>query len=502
MLSSIPSLSEFSEIYTQGKAQLLWQAEVNDLDSPVAMAMKLMANNEPCFLLESVHGGETRGRYSIIGLKPDLVWRCSGHAAEINYTGSFADEDFAPCVLSSLGSLKELLRENRMDVPAELPPMSAGLIGYMGYDMVRLMEKLPEPNADTLGIPDACFMRPQINVVVDAAKGLTYLIAPVWPKEDVSAEQAYVNATALLAETRATLHRPSAASTYELGGHAANVAPQFEAHTSREHYHAMVAKAKEYIRAGDIFQVVPSQRFSAPFKQSPMALYRALRYLNPSPFLFYLRFSNMALIGSSPEILVRLKDGNVTIRPIAGTRKRGKTPQEDADLRTDLLSDPKELSEHLMLLDLGRNDVGRVSQGGSVRVTEQMIIEQYSHVMHIVSNVEGTLDASRFDAVDALVAGFPAGTVSGAPKIRAMEIIDEMETEKRGFYGGCVGYFGANGSMDTCIALRTGMIQNERLYVQAGGGVVLDSDAEAEFQESWNKAQALMRAAELAQQFA
>jgi anthranilate synthase component 1 len=501
MFRSIPSLPEFSAAYTNGKAQLLWQAEVNDLDSPVAMAMKLMENSQPCFLLESVHGGETRGRYSVIGLQPDLVWRAYGNKAEMNYAGSFADSDFQPVGGEALVSLKQLLRENRMDVPADLPPMAAGLIGYMGYDCVRLMERLPEPNADAIGIPDACFMRPRLNVVVDAAKGLTYLIAPVWPQDGVSAEDAYAQATTLLASTQATLRQPSIGTAYELADNEAGSPLEFKAHTSREYYHEMVERAKDYIRAGDIFQVVPSQRFSAEFKLPPMALYRALRYLNPSPFLFYLQFPGMTLIGSSPEILVRLKDGTVTIRPIAGTRKRGANAEEDAALKADLLADPKEISEHLMLLDLGRNDVGRVSKPGTVRVTEQMVVEHYSHVMHVVSNVEGTLDAARFDAVDALVAGFPAGTVSGAPKIRAMEIIDELEKEKRGFYAGCVGYFGANGSMDTCIALRTGLIHNERLYVQAGGGVVIDSDPEAEYQESWNKAQALMRAAQLATRF-
>ena len=335
-------------------------------------------------------------------------------------------------------------------------------------------------------------------------KGITYLVAPVWPHDGVDAAEARSRALDVLAEARHALQQPLPASALAQPSSdgAESALPEFRAHTSREHYHAMVAKAKDYIRAGDIFQVVPSQRFSTPFTKPPVALYRALRYLNPSPFLFYLQFSGMALVGSSPEILVRLKDGTVTIRPIAGTRKRGATPEEDQALKDDLLNDPKELAEHLMLLDLGRNDVGRVAKPGTVRVTEQMIVEHYSHVMHIVSNVEGTLDAARFDAVDALVAGFPAGTVSGAPKIRAMEIIDEMETEKRSFYAGCVGYFGANGGMDTCIALRTGLVKDGMLYVQAGGGVVADSDPEAEFQESWNKAQALMRAAALAYRFA
>jgi anthranilate synthase component 1 len=262
----------------------------------------------------------------------------------------------------------------------------------------------------------------------------------------------------------------------------------------------MVGRAKEHIVAGDVFQVVPSQRFSAKFVLPPFALYRSLRHTNPSPFLFFLNFGDAALIGSSPEILVRLRDGNVTIRPLAGTRKRGASRTEDEALAQDLLSDPKEIAEHLMLLDLGRNDIGRIAKTGTVKVTEQMVIERYSHVMHIVSNVEGTLDP-RFDAIDALIAGFPAGTVSGAPKIRAMEIIDALEKERRSFYAGCVGYFSANGSMDTCITLRTGLVKDGTLYIQAGGGVVADSDPEAEYQESCNKARALMNAAEDAERF-
>lgn len=497
-MHSTPEFLRFAAAYNEGSPQVLWSAEVDDTDSPVAMVLKLMEAGQPCFLLESVQGGESRGRYSVIGLEPDLVWRCRGDVAEMNLQGSFEDADFAACDSGALSSLKALIRANRIDLPEDLPPMSAGLIGYMGYDMVRLMERLPEANEDNLHIPDACFMRPRINVVVDAVKSLTYLIAPVWPSEGVDAATAYDAAQTRLSETREKLGGPLARRAVSTE---ATEPMDFKAHTTRAQYHAMVEKAREYIRAGDIFQVVPSQRFSAPFTPPPFALYRALRHLNPSPFLFFLHFGGISLVGSSPEILVRLKDGTVTIRPIAGTRKRGANAVEDDALKYDLLNDPKELSEHLMLLDLGRNDVGRVSAPGSVRVTERMMVEQYSHVMHIVSNVEGTLDEARFDAVDALVAGFPAGTTSGAPKIRAMEIIDELETEKRGFYAGCVGYFGANGGMDTCIALRTGLVKDGHLYVQAGGGVVVDSDPEAEFQESWNKAQALMRAAALAPRF-
>ncbi len=494
----LPDYETFAAAYAQGRAQILWSAEVDDTDTPVGMVLKLMEPDAPCFLLESVHGGESRGRYSVIGLEPDLVWRCRGNAAEMNMRGSFAEADFTPCEGGALASLKALIRANRMEMPADLPPMSAGLIGYMGYDMVRLMEHLPNMNEDRLGIPDACFMRPRVHVVVDAVKALTYVIAPVWPAEGISAREAYDAANARIDRIRTRLTQPIARPAATQEGREA----EFTAHTSRHAYHAMVERAREYIRAGDIFQVVPSQRFSTPFTLPPFALYRALRHLNPSPFLFFLHFGGMSLVGSSPEILVRLKDGTVTIRPIAGTRRRGVNAAEDDALKQDLLSDPKELSEHLMLLDLGRNDVGRVARAGSVRVTERSIVEHYSHVMHIVSNVEGDLDESRFDAVDALVAGFPAGTTSGAPKIRAMEIIDELETEKRGFYAGCVGYFGANGAMDTCIALRTGLVKDGRLYVQAGGGVVADSDAEAEYQESMNKAKALMRAASLAGKFA
>jgi anthranilate synthase component 1 len=277
--------------------------------------------------------------------------------------------------------------------------------------------------------------------------------------------------------------------------------PVPESNTTRERYHEMVVKAKEYILAGDVFQVVPSQRFSVPFTLPPIALYRALRRLNPSPFLFFLDFGAFSVVGSSPEILVRLRDGTVTIRPIAGTRPRGATASEDKRLEDDLLADPKEIAEHLMLLDLGRNDVGRVARTGTVKVTERMVIERYSHVMHIVSNVDGRI-ADGLNALDALIAGFPAGTVSGAPKVRAMEIIDELEGARRGIYAGAVGYFAANGAMDTCIALRTAVVKDGVMYVQAGGGVVADSDPEAEYQESCNKARALIRAAEEAVKFA
>jgi anthranilate synthase component 1 len=337
--------------------------------------------------------------------------------------------------------------------------------------------------------------------VIDRLEDSTALVTPVWPKPELDARAAYDAACARLAVAVEDFVRPLPYRRDSVEGGAAPAGREPESNVTRERYHAMVARAKEYIRAGDAFQIVPSQRFRVPFRQPPLSLYRALRRLNPSPFLFFLDFGGFAIVGSSPEILVRVRGPTVTIRPIAGTRPRGRTPAEDQALAEELLADPKERAEHLMLLDLGRNDTGRVAKVGSVKVTEEFIIERYSHVMHIVSNVEGELDPA-YDALSALIAGFPAGTVSGAPKVRAMEIIDELEPERRGIYAGAVGYFGANGDMDTCIALRTAVVKDGVMYVQAGGGVVADSDPEAEYQETRNKARALIRAAEEAVRFA
>ncbi len=376
--------------------------------------------------------------------------------------------------------------------------MAAGLAGYLGYDMVRLMEKLPDANPDVLGLPDGLFIRPTVVAVFDNVEDKITVITPVWHNKDIRADVAYDHARKRVADTVTELERNLRARK------SARTKPEPPAvptsNISRERYHEIVQTAKEYIVAGDIFQVVPSQQFNVPFKLPPFSLYRALRRLNPSPFLFFLDFGEFAVVGSSPEIMVRMRNGKVTIRPIAGTRTRGNTTEEDQALAEELLADPKERAEHLMLLDLGRNDVGRVAKVGTVRVTEQMVIERYSHVMHIVSNVEGEIDP-KYDAISALIAGFPAGTVSGAPKVRAMEIIDELEPERRGIYGGCIGYIGANGDMDTCIALRTAIVKDGQLFVQAGGGVVADSVPELEYQESRNKARAILRAAEEAGRF-
>lgn len=499
-MESRPGTDAFAETYAEGRAQLVWTRLVADLETPVSAFLKLSRNRPDSFLFESVEGGATRGRYSFIGLKPDLIWRCKGARAEINRHALKDRTVFAAEPLPALDSLRQLIEDCRIETPPELPPMAAGLFGYMGYDMVRLMERLPDDNPDALGLPDSLFLRPTVIAIFDNIEDAITLITPVWPAPGIPADQARADADARLAEMVAALDRPLDHPALQPGA-STSPPPVPESNTSREAYHAMVESAKGYVAAGDIFQVVPSQRFSVPFSLPPFALYRALRRLNPSPFLFFLDFGAFAVVGSSPEILVRLRDGTVTIRPIAGTRPRGATTAEDRRLEEELLADPKEISEHLMLLDLGRNDVGRVSEIGSVRVTEKMIIERYSHVMHIVSNVEGRL-APGHGALDALMAGFPAGTVSGAPKVRAMEIIDELETVRRGIYGGSVGYFAANGGMDHCIALRTAVVRQGTVHVQAGGGVVADSDPDSEYQESCNKAKALIRAAEEAVRFA
>lgn len=495
----LPEPSAFEAAYDAGRAQLVYKRLVADLETPVSALLKLARGEAMSFLFESVEGGATRGRYSFIGMKPDLIWRCFGTRAEINRDARTRADAFTPCDEPTLDSLRALVAESRLDVPEGLAPMAAGLFGYMGYDTVRLMEHLPDNNPDTLGVPDGMFLRPTLVAVFDNIEDVVTLVTPVWPSQDMKAADGLASAHERLADAVAALAMPldhSLTTSAE-----APPAPVPVSNTTRERYHEMVAKAKDYIAAGDIFQVVPSQRFSVPFTLPSIALYRALRRLNPSPFLFHLDFGAFSVVGSSPEILVRLRDGTVTIRPIAGTRPRGQTAGEDKQMEDDLLADPKELAEHLMLLDLGRNDVGRVARTGTVKVTEQFVIERYSHVMHIVSNVEGQIKDGE-DAISVLVAGFPAGTVSGAPKVRAMEIIDELEIARRGIYGGAVGYFAANGAMDTCIALRTAVIKDGTMYVQAGGGVVADSDAEAEYQESCNKARALIRAAEEAVKFA
>lgn len=494
-----PSPQDFAAVYDAGGAQVVATTLVGDLETPVSAYLKLAEGRANAFLFESVEGGAVRGRYSIIGLKPDLIWRSAGGRSEINRAAAENAEDFSPCPGRPLEALRALVAESRIDVPEGLPPMSAGVFGYLGYDMVREMEELPAPNPDVLHVPDAVMLRPTVIVIFDSVRDEITVVTPVRPREGVTAAAAHARAVDRLTEIvdgldRAVPKEPAS----ELRPHDAYA---MTSNTAPADYEAMVLRAKEYIAAGDIFQVVLSQRFEAPFDLPAFALYRALRRTNPAPFLIHLDFGGFQIVGSSPEILVRVRDGKVTIRPIAGTRPRGATPALDRALAEELLADPKERAEHLMLLDLGRNDVGRVSEIGTVTVTDQFFLEYYSQVMHIVSNVEGRL-AAPHDSLDALVAGFPAGTVSGAPKVRAMEIIDELERDKRGVYAGCVGYFGANGEMDSCIVLRTAVVKDGRIFVQAGAGVVADSSPPSEQAECVNKAKALFRAAEEARRFA
>jgi anthranilate synthase component 1 len=494
-----PSETAFAEKYNRGEAQVVWTTLVADLETPVSAYLKLGGGKPMSFLLESVEGGEARGRYSIIGLEPDLIWRTNGARAEINRSARSKADAFAPLNEPPLAALRALIKESRIALPETLPPMAAGVFGYLGYDMVRLMEELPAPNPDPIGIPDAILVRPTLIVVFDAVKDAITVVTPVRPEKGFDAKSALKRAVERLAVVVDALDRPLDKSLAEYDEGPLDVPMQ--SNTTPEDYKAMVSRAKEYIAAGDAFQIVLAQRFEAPFKLPAFSLYRALRRTNPSPYLYFLDFGDFAVAGSSPEILVKVAGDTVTIRPIAGTRARGNTPHEDKALEEELLADPKERAEHLMLLDLGRNDVGRVAKIGTVTVTDQFFVERYSHVMHIVSNVEGKLD-EKYDALDALVGGFPAGTVSGAPKVRAMEIIDELEKEKRGLYAGCVGYFSAAGEMDTCIVLRTALVKNGTMYVQAGAGIVADSDPDAEQQECINKAKALFRAAEEARRFA
>jgi anthranilate synthase component 1 len=493
-----PVFKEFERRHAAGKPVLVWTDLIADLDTPVSAMMKLADGQPMSFLFESVEGGERIGRYSIIGMKPDLIWRCFRNEAQINRRALDNPATFAKESKAALDSLRALIAECRIENDGKLPPMASGLFGYLGYSTVGLIERLPDKNPDTLGIPDGILARPTIICIFDNVFGTVTVVTPVWP-DATPAREAYETARERLSAVMRDIDRrlPVRHTSDEKS---AALAPA-QGNMSREQCLAMVETAKEYIRAGEIFQVVPSMRLTVPFTLPPFALYRALRRLNPSPFLFYLDYGDFAVVGSSPEIMVRLRDGKVEIRPLAGTRRRGKTQEEDKQLEEELLADPKERAEHLMLLDLARNDVGRVAKIGSVHVAEQFVIERYSHVMHICSHVEGRIDP-KYEAVDALLAGFPAGTLSGAPKVRAMEIIDELEPERRNLYGGAIGYFSSDGSMDTCIVLRTAVVKDGKMIVQAGCGVVADSNPAAEHQEIQDKARALLRAAEDAVRFA
>ena len=472
-----------------GRPALIWRRQVADTETPVAAALKLIEPGRGDFLLESVEGGATRGRHSLIGLAPDLVFRAHGDQAEVNRHWATDRDAFTPAG-PTLAALRALVAECRAEVPVELPPALACLVGYFGYETIGLVEKLPQPTPDPLGLPDMLFVRPTVVLVFDRLADALYLIAPAWPDPQREPIAIVTEAEERLDATAARLARTSLPTPVRADASEPTYTPALPP----GRYGEMVATAKEYIVAGDIFQVVLAQRFSAPFALPPFELYRSLRRINPSPFLYHLDLPGFALIGSSPEILVRVRDGRITVRPIAGTRPRGRTAAEDEANRESLLADPKERAEHLMLLDLGRNDAGRAASPGSVRVTDSYTVELYSHVMHIVSNVVADLAPDR-DALDALFAGFPAGTVSGAPKVRACQIIAELEPERRGAYAGGVGYFSPDGAMDSCIVLRTAVVKDGVIHAQAGAGIVADSDPASEQRDCEAKAGAILAAA-------
>ncbi|MEX1251914.1 MAG: anthranilate synthase component I [Hyphomonas sp.] len=464
-------------------ARLIIRRRIGDIETPVGAMLKLGAELPGSFLFESIAGGERLGRYSFIGIEPGRWFRILNGVAETS-----GNPDFSNAVKQTgtpIEALRRFVTAARAQAPAGVPPMASGAFGYLGYDMIQYAEPVAITKPDVLDVPDALLLVPRVVVIFDHLYQELLLVGRQEDDDALSIE-------ALLDDVEHRLERLAPLPPKE--GAAQAVALQSD--TAKERYFEIVETCRDYIKAGDVFQVVPSQRFSAPFTRKPISFYRALRRLNPSAFMFHMNLGSVCLVGSSPEILVRVRGGRVAIRPIAGTRPRSGDPEEDARRADDLLSDPKERAEHLMLLDLGRNDVGRVAAYGSVTVTESFVVERYSHVMHIVSHVEGDL-REGLDAVDALLAGFPAGTVSGAPKIRAMQIINEVETSRRGIYGGAVGYFGWNGDLDTCIALRTAVIKDGQIHIQAGGGVVLDSVPEYEYEETVHKSGALRRAAEL-----
>ena len=485
----IHGLDAAREALSEGRPALVWEERVVDTLTPVGAALRLISPKRGDFLLESVEGGAVRGRYSLLGLDPDLVFIAQGDTARVNRSWQHDRDRFDESESGPLDTLKALVAESRIAVPDGLPPALAFLVGYFAYETIALVENLPRAPNPGLNLPDMVFVRPTVLCVFDNLSDTMVCISPIWPGA-TDAETLLGRAAERIANVLETMGQGEPASpSPDLPE-----AVEFSAHTTPERYAEMVERAREYIRAGDIFQVVLSQRFSAPFPLPPLTLYRALRRVNPSPFLFFLDLPDFAVVGSSPEILVRVRDGEVTIRPIAGTRPRGATTAEDLAKEAELLADPKERAEHLMLLDLGRNDVGRVARADSVRVTDSFTVERYSHVMHIVSNVVGALADDR-DAVEALFAGFPAGTVSGAPKIRACEIIAELEADRRGPYAGGVGYFAPDGGLDSCIVLRTAVVKDEVMHVQAGAGIVADSDAAYEQAECEAKAGALLSAA-------
>ncbi len=488
-----PTLEEFKAKAKEGNLIPVYREILADMETPVS-AFRKIDDGRYSFLLESVEGGEKWARYSFLGSRPEVVIRTSGRTVEIVRRGRKAIRTFHR---DPLQAVQEVLAAYRPVPDTSLPRFSGGAVGFLGYDVVRFFERVPSREKPGLDLPDVLFMITDTLVIFDNVTHRIKVVSNAHVNGG-SAAAAYKDAARKI-DLLVRKLKQGRSSTFKVqrskkGKKAASLKSNF----TKAQYEQAVLKAKEYIKAGDIFQVVPSQRFERRITADPFEVYRALRLINPSPYMYFLRCGDATVVGASPEVMVRLEGGRIELRPIAGTRRRGATEEEDQALERELLADPKERAEHIMLVDLGRNDVGRVSETGSVHVSELMVIERYSHVMHIVSNVRGHLAPGK-DAYDVVRACFPAGTVSGAPKIRAMEIIDELEPTRRGPYAGAVGYFGFSGTMDTCITIRTLVIRDNKAYIQAGGGVVADSVPAAEYQETVNKARAMMRAVEMAE---
>lgn len=488
-----PSFQEFKQKAKKGNLIPVYREILADMETPVSAFLKI-DDGKHSFLLESLEGGEKWARYSFLGSRPSVIIRTFGRSAEIFRNGRTS---VVPFDRDPLEIVKTLLAGYTPVADPALPRFFGGAVGFMGYDAVRFFEELPSRTKDGLGLPDIFFMITDTLLIFD---NLTHRIKVVSNAHvnGRSAASAYKEAVGKIDALVKKLKQGKSSRFKVQSSKKRAKAGKLQSNFTQQQYEQAVLKAKEYIKAGDIFQVVPSQRFRTRISAEPYEIYRALRLINPSPYMYFLRCGDATVVGASPEVMVRLEGDRVDLRPIAGTRRRGITEEEDGALAEELLADPKERAEHIMLVDLGRNDVGRVSEPGSVNVSELMVVERYSHVMHIVSNVRGVLQKDR-DAYDVIRACFPAGTVSGAPKIRAMEIIDELEPTKRGPYAGAVGYFGFSGNMDTCITIRTLVIKDKTAYIQAGGGVVADSDPASEYQETVNKARAMMRAVEMAE---
>ena len=499
-----PSFNEFNKKIKNQQNQIVYTKFSADLDTPVSLILKLAKNEKNSFLLESVTGGEIKGRYSVLGMKPDLIWKCNLKESKINRNVLKKSNNFFKQKESPINALKSLIQECEVKIPDNLPAMSAGLFGYLSYEMMNLVKEVSDDSKKNLGLPQSILFRPSIIIIIDNVKGEIIAINPIWINTINSNKSSVIN---LYNKSKENLKifidkisAPLSAYNFDFNDRKIKrTTSKPISNFSKTDFLKNVKKAINYIRLGDILQVVLSQRWKLEFKNHPFSFYRALRKTNPSPYMFYFNFKDFQIVGASPEILVKVSKNKVTIRPIAGTRPRGRNLKEDRYYEKELLKDPKENAEHLMLLDLGRNDVSKVSDIGTVKTTESFIVEKYSHVMHIVSNVEGELNP-KYDNVDALFAGLPAGTVSGAPKIRAMEIINELEHQGRGVYAGGVGYFGGSKEMDLCIALRTAIIKNNNIYIQAGAGIVFGSVPQNEYLETLNKAKALFEAVKIAKQ--